>query len=72
MAHVLQAIDEPLDLLVYNSWNVILPEGRFLTEVGNTHFEDVLRQVSPDAIPEWQVGPCKSFKRRNASHEAQP
>ena len=33
IAHVLQAIDEPLDLFEYNSWNVILPEGQFLTEV---------------------------------------
>ncbi len=55
LAHVLQAIDEPLDLMEYNSWNVVLPEGQFLTEVGNTQFEDVLRQVSPDGIPEWRV-----------------
>lgn len=33
IAHVLQAIDEPLDLIEYNRWNVILPEGQFLTEV---------------------------------------
>lgn len=33
IAHVLQAIDEPLDLIEYNSWNVVLPEGSFLTEV---------------------------------------
>ena len=30
---MLQAIDEPLDLIEYNRWNVILPEGEFLTEV---------------------------------------
>ena len=29
LAHVLQAIDEPLDLMEYNSWNVVLPEGQF-------------------------------------------
>ena len=33
IAHVLQAIQEPLDLIEYNRWNVILPEGEFLTEV---------------------------------------
>ena len=32
IAHVLQAIDEPLDLIEYNRWNVIIPEGQFLTE----------------------------------------
>lgn len=127
IAHVLQAIDEPLDLIEYNRWNVILPEGEFLTEVlpdpaclrawtclkyllfkpliwgtvnvlseqvlktleyifelachfdyqcgcsrslsmwlsrnqpcdrrqiGNSQFEDVLRQVSPSGIADWQV-----------------
>lgn len=37
IAHVLQAIDEPLDLIEYNRWNVILPEGEFLTEVLPAH-----------------------------------
>lgn len=32
LAHVLQALDEPLDLLRYKTWNVVLPEGQFLTE----------------------------------------
>ena len=58
IAHVLQAIDEPLDLIEYNRWNVVLPEGQFLTEVGNDQFEDVLQQVSPSGIPEWRVGGC--------------
>ncbi len=34
LAHVLQAIDEPLDLIKYKQWNVLVPEGEFLTEVG--------------------------------------
>ena len=33
LALVLKAIDEPLDLVEYNQWNVFLPEGEFLTEV---------------------------------------
>lgn len=33
LALVLKAIDEPLDLIEYNQWNVFLPEGEFLTEV---------------------------------------
>jgi hypothetical protein len=33
LAHVLQALDEPLDLLQYKTWNVVLPEGQFLTQV---------------------------------------
>lgn len=57
IAHVLQAIDEPLDLLTYNKWNVLLPEGTFMTEVGGGAFEDVLQKVSPGAISEWRVRP---------------
>ena len=34
MAHVLQMIGEDLDLIQYNQWNVLLPEGTFLTQVG--------------------------------------
>ena len=34
LALVLKAIDEPLDLIEYNQWNVLLPEGDFLTQVG--------------------------------------
>lgn len=33
LALVLKAIDEPLDLIEYNQWNVLLPEGDFLTQV---------------------------------------
>jgi hypothetical protein len=34
LAHVLQAIGEELELVQYNTWNVLLPEGQFLTRVG--------------------------------------
>lgn len=33
LAHVLQAIGEPLECKQYNTWNVIVPEGQFLTRV---------------------------------------
>jgi hypothetical protein len=31
--HVWQAIDEPLEVINYNTWNVLVPEGQFLTKV---------------------------------------
>lgn len=34
LAHVLQAIGEPLECKQYNTWNVVVPEGQFLTRVG--------------------------------------
>lgn len=55
LAHVLQAIDEPLDVVTYDTWNVILPEGKFLTKVGAEQFCDVLRVIrGPAAVEEWQ------------------
>lgn len=63
LAHVLQALGEELDLLTYKNWNVLLPEGTFLTEVGASQFCDVLQQVrGPEAVAEWrrlQVGPAE-------------
>jgi hypothetical protein len=37
LAHVLQAIGEPLECVQYNTWNVLVPEGQFLTRVGTAH-----------------------------------
>jgi hypothetical protein len=47
LAHVLQAIGEPLDLIEYDQWNVLLPEGSFVTFVGDDQFTEVLQQVWP-------------------------
>jgi hypothetical protein len=47
LAHVLQAIGEPLDLIEYDEWNVLLPEGSFLTRVGADQFTEVLQKVLP-------------------------
>ncbi|KAF6250576.1 hypothetical protein COO60DRAFT_1705674 [Scenedesmus sp. NREL 46B-D3] len=57
LAHVLQAIGEPLECVQYNTWNVLVPEGQFLTRIGNDNFLDVLSQIrgagSP-AMAEWR------------------
>jgi hypothetical protein len=37
LAHVLQAIGEPLECKQYNTWNVVVPEGQFLTRVRVQH-----------------------------------
>ena len=34
IAHVLQALGEELELLEYDQWQVLLPEGTFMTKVG--------------------------------------
>ena len=33
IAHVLQALGEDLELVEYDNWQILLPEGTFLTEV---------------------------------------
>lgn len=55
LAHVLQAIEEPLELLEYNTWNVIIPEGEFLTEVGTSQMEQVVQRISGESgVKEWR------------------
>jgi hypothetical protein len=39
---VLHALDEPLPVVRYNTWHCHLPEGSFLTEIGNDQFSEVL------------------------------
>jgi hypothetical protein len=46
LAHVFQAVGEPLPLVEYDTWNVILPEGEFLTRVGAFQFLEVLEEVN--------------------------
>ena len=51
---VLHAIDEPVACARYNTWNCLLPEGEFVTEVGNDQFLDVLRKyVDEEAVGQW-------------------
>ena len=56
---VLHALDEPLECVYYNTWMCHLPEGSFLTEVGNDQFIDVLEEYVEDvdginAADEWR------------------
>jgi len=52
---VLHAIDENVECVEYNTWMCHLPEGTFLTEVGNDQFLDCLREyVDEDAVEEWK------------------
>ncbi|CAG9466303.1 unnamed protein product [Pedinophyceae sp. YPF-701] len=54
LAHVFQAIGEPLELIRYKTWNVMVPEGDFLTEVGAYQFLDVLTKIrGKAAADEW-------------------
>ena len=58
LSHVLQAIGEELELIQYDTWNVLVPEGQFLTRVGADNFTEVLAKIrgadSP-AIDEWRA-----------------
>ncbi|GBF96586.1 carotene isomerase [Raphidocelis subcapitata] len=55
LAHVFQAIGEDLELIKYNEWNVLVPEGQFLTRIGNDNFFGVLDAMGkgPAAKRDW-------------------
>lgn len=58
LALVLQAIEEPLDLIPYNAWNVVVPEvpGGMCAGVGTSGFDDlVLAARGPRALEEWRT-----------------
>ncbi len=56
LSQVLHALDVPLPCVQYNTWHVHVPEGSFVTEVGNDQFVDCLRRyVDDDAAREWQA-----------------
>ncbi|KAG2491890.1 hypothetical protein HYH03_009842 [Edaphochlamys debaryana] len=55
LGHVLNALGVELDLIKYDKWNVIVPEGQFLTKIGNDNFYEVLAKVrGPEAVAEWR------------------
>lgn len=52
---VLHAVGESVECINYNTWMCHLPEGDFLTEVGNDQFLDVLEKyVDGEAVEEWK------------------
>ncbi|GIL52581.1 hypothetical protein Vafri_8402 [Volvox africanus] len=54
LGHVLTALGVELDLIRYNTWNVLVPEGNFLTRIGNDNFYEVLNKIrGPEAVAEW-------------------
>ena len=54
MGQVLHAIDERVACARYDTWTCHLPEGTFVTEVGNDQFLEVLRaHVDEEAAEEW-------------------
>jgi len=61
---VLHALDEELPCIYYNTWMCHLPEGSFLTEVGNDQFLDVLKEFyDDDAVEARNKSPLHSLSR---------
>jgi phytoene dehydrogenase-like protein len=55
LAQLLQAIDQPLECLQYDSWGCFVPEGEFVTEVGADQFCAVLAKLrGPEAVAQWR------------------
>jgi carotene isomerase len=56
LRHVLDAIEEELPCLPYDTWGCWLPEGQFDAQVGAEPFQQVLSQLrGPAAVAEWQT-----------------
>lgn len=73
LSHIFQAIDEPLPLVKYDKWNVILPEGEFLTRVGATQFLDVLQEVRTSSAISCAAPPSHATTTfRPIQHASQP
>ncbi|XP_062096127.1 prolycopene isomerase, chloroplastic isoform X1 [Humulus lupulus] len=56
LAQVLDALDERIPCVSYDSWMVYVPEGEFLSRIGPTEFfKDLEKHASPNAVKEWQI-----------------
>jgi phytoene dehydrogenase-like protein len=58
LAHVLQAIEEPLELVEYAEWQVFCPEvpGGIVTTTGARGFDELLtRAAGPEALRQWRA-----------------
>ena len=55
LAQILRALDQPLKVIPYNSWDVLLPEGDLRIPVGAAGFEQVVRDLrGTAAVEEWR------------------
>ncbi len=55
LRHVLDAVEEDVEWVNYDTWGVYIPEGEFITTVGADQFCDVLRSLrGENAVVEWQ------------------
>ena len=55
LAQILRALDQPLEVIPYSNWDVLLPEGDLRVPVGRSGFEAVVRDLRGSAVmEEWQ------------------
>ena len=55
LAQILRALDQPLEVIPYSCWDVLLPEGDLRIPVGADGFEDVVHALrGAAAVDEWR------------------
>ena len=55
LRQILDAIEEDLEWVNYDTWGCLLPEGTFATKVGGDQFGEILQQLRGDqAVAEWK------------------
>ena len=55
LAQILRALDQPLEVIPYSSWDVLLPEGDLRIPVGAAGFAEIVRDLrGVAAVEEWR------------------
>ena len=71
LKQVLQALDQPLPVVSYRQWDVLLPEGAHRVGVGADDFEAMVGQLrGPQAVAEWRNAPDREQATRGAEARA--
>lgn len=72
LTQILRALDQPLELLSYRDWEVLVPEGQLSVGVGRSGFEAVVQELRGKAVlQEWQRF-CRVIQPVAAAAEALP
>ena len=55
LGHVLKALNQKVEVIKYQNWNVQIPEGDYTIGVGDQRFIDQINSISgKEAIKEWE------------------
>ncbi|GCE65894.1 NAD(P)/FAD-dependent oxidoreductase [cyanobiont of Ornithocercus magnificus] len=72
LAQILKALDQELDVIQYKDWDILIPEGKLKVSVGNSDFENIVRDLrGHKTAAEWMHF-CDILRPIAAAAEAVP